>query len=69
MEKVYNLKNEALALINQVDNLVDLQELKISFLGRKGKLNQLFSEIAHLPKEEKIKSGKILNEVKQLIQQ
>jgi phenylalanyl-tRNA synthetase alpha chain len=69
IEKIYNLKNEALALISGVNNLQDLEELKIAFLGRKGKINKLFAEIAKLPKEEKIKLGKTLNEIKVVIQQ
>ena len=69
IQETYNLKNEALALINQVKSVKELENLKIAFLGRKGKINQLFSKITKLPKKERIKFAQAANEVKQLIQE
>ena len=69
IQETYNLKNEAFSLINQVKSAKELQDLKIAFLGRKGKVNQLFSKITKLPKEQRIKFAQAANEVKQLIQE
>lgn len=69
-EIIHNLKNEALALISQTKNLKELEDLRIAFLGRKGKVNNLFSKIVTLSnKEEKSPLGQVLNEVKQIIQE
>ncbi len=69
-ELIHNLKNEALALISQTKNAKELEDLRISFLGRKGKINQLFAQILQLTnQQEKINFGKSLNEVKQIIQE
>ena len=69
IQETYNLKNEAFSLINQAKSTKELEDLKIAFLGRKGKINQLFSKIAKLPKEERIKFAQAANEIKQLVQE
>ncbi len=69
IQETYNLKNEAFSLINQAKSTKELEGLKIAFLGRKGKINQLFSKIAKLPKEERIKFAQAANEIKQLVQE
>ena len=69
IQETYNLKNEAFSLINQVKSAKELQDLKIAFLGRKGKVNQLFSKITKIPKEQRIKFAQAANEVRQLIQE
>jgi len=56
----------------EIANVTDqksLEEVRIKFLGRKGLYAQLFEEFKALPKEEKPKFGKVLNEVKNKAQQ
>ncbi len=69
LEQIYNLKNQALALISDAKNPQHLKDIQIAFLGRKGKINELFKEFAKLPKQEKIKLSQSLNEVKNLIKE
>lgn len=52
-EKLLSLKNEALALILSAKSKAELEELRIAFLGKKGKLNQLLKLIPQLSAEEK----------------
>jgi len=68
-EDLHNLKNEALALINEAKSKTELETLRINFLGRKGKVNQLLKELTKLPKQERIILGQSINEVKQIIKQ
>ncbi len=68
-QQTHNLKNEALALIGQAKNKKELEQLKIAFLGRKGKVNQFLEKIKKLDKEKKISLFKSLNETKKVIQQ
>lgn len=63
-DQLLNLKNEALALINDAKNLKEFEEIRVNILGRKGKINQFVCLLKSLSKEEKITFGKLLNEVK-----
>jgi phenylalanyl-tRNA synthetase alpha chain len=51
--------------ISGIDDVELLEKWKIKFLGRKSYLNQIFSVISTLTKEEKVICGKKLNEIKQ----
>lgn len=68
-EQLHNLKNEALALIQEAETKKELEILRIAFLGRKGKVNKLLRKLAELEKEERIQLGSLLNQVKQTIKQ
>lgn len=57
-----NLKNQALALISQAASAAELEQLRISLLGRKGQLNQAFKEL------DKVNYGRQFNETKQAIE-
>ena len=43
-----NLKNQALALISQVNDKKELDRLQVDYLGRKGQINQISEEIQHV---------------------
>ena len=44
-QQINNLKNEALAQIMTAEDLAELENLRISYLGRQGHLNKITSEI------------------------
>jgi len=67
-EKLLNLKNQASALILQAKDRAELEQLRITFLGKKGKINVLLKEIPKLDEEEKAQIGKLANDVKNAIQ-
>ncbi len=60
--QLLNLKNQALALIDQAGSSEELNELKINLLGRKGQLNQAFKEL------DKVSFGRQFNETKEAIE-
>jgi len=66
-EEIYNLKNQALALIQEAGNETELQNLEIAYLGRKGHINQFLKKITELPEEKRKKIGQLINEVKTTI--
>ena len=68
-EQILNLKNEALALITGAKDKKELEQLRIAFLGRKGKLTLLLKKIPQLPQEERSRVGRVTNEVKQALEQ
>lgn len=66
---ITNLKNEAIGQIIEANDLATLEEIRIKFLGRSGKINELFKEIPKLSSEEKIAAGKLINEIKTTIEE
>ena len=67
-EELHNLNNEALALIRECKEKKELCALKIAFLGRRGKVNQLLKKLPKLKQEKRAQLGQLINEVKQAIQ-
>ena len=68
MENILNLKAEILAQISAAQALKSLDEVRVSAMGKKGKLTELMKGLGALPLEEKIALGKSLNVVKSEIE-
>lgn len=51
--------------LRQAFSLEKLEELRIDFLGRKGRLAQIMSQLAKIPQEERPKIGQMANEIKE----
>ena len=63
MLDLQSLKNEALALIEKADDK-RLEELRIEYLSKKGKIQELMAQMRDLSAEEKPKFGQLVNELK-----
>ncbi len=59
--KLEELKNNAIEKINKTNDLEELQQIKINYLGRKGELNTIRRGIKDLSVEEKPVIGDIAN--------
>lgn len=68
-QKLHNLRNEALALIQDAQDKKELENYRIAFLGRKGKINQFLQDFKKLKSEEKKQIGQLINEIKKTIQE
>jgi len=68
-EKIINLKNEAIGNILEAKEEKELERLRILYLGRSGKVNQLTKELPNLSNEEKKETGRLLNETKKTIEE
>tara|TARA_B100000886_G_scaffold147295_1_gene100107 strand:+ start:3491 stop:4510 length:1020 start_codon:yes stop_codon:yes gene_type:complete len=66
IDKVKNLLNEV--LLYSPKNIEDLEQFRIQYLGKKGKMNDLFAAFKEVPKEQKKAFGQALNQLKQAIQ-
>jgi phenylalanyl-tRNA synthetase alpha chain len=55
---IANIENEALAEITQADNSVELEQISIKYLGRKGILTLFLRNISSLPENERPIAGK-----------
>ena len=64
MKQIDELRQEAIEKISNVDNLFELNELRVSFLGKKGPVQGLMKLMKNLPKEEKPEFGQKVNVLK-----
>jgi phenylalanyl-tRNA synthetase alpha chain len=63
-EDIINSKNQAIAQINEIDNLNDLEQIRIELFGRNGKITNTTKELKNLNDEDKKQIGILINEVK-----
>lgn len=66
--KLESIKETALAAFKAAVSSKDLYDLKVQYLGKSGSLTEIMKEMASLPKEEKPLFGKLVNEVKQVLE-
>lgn len=64
LQELEGLVPECEARLDQASSLSDLEELRIEYLGRKGRLAKIMSGLPSLSKEDKPVAGKKANEVK-----
>jgi phenylalanyl-tRNA synthetase alpha chain len=68
LKKINQIQKQAEIKLGKVKNLQEIEELKIEYLGRKGKLNQIFKELTALSQEAKAKAGQAANAAKQKLE-
>lgn len=67
-EKVEQLKAEALRRIKESNGLEKLNEIRITYLGKKGELTNLLKGMKDLSAEERPKIGQMVNDTRQEIE-
>jgi len=68
MQSLDELKLEAVAVIEQAADGNALEQLRVDYLGKKGKLTALLKGLGQLSAAERPKAGALINEVKQELQ-
>ncbi len=63
------IKNSAVSMIIEASDQKELEEIKLQFLGRSGKLTLTMKEMAKLPKEKRPAVGQLANDVKKVIEE
>ena len=58
------LKETALAEIRQVSSEIELDNVRVKYLGRSGAISKLSENMRNVAKEERPKLGKLLNEIR-----
>jgi phenylalanyl-tRNA synthetase alpha chain len=66
-EKLKELQTEALAKIEQAANLKELNDIRVSYLGKKGPITEVLRGMGKLSPEERPKMGALANEVREEI--
>jgi len=68
-EELTNVRSEFIALSIDAATKEDLDNLRVTYLGRNGRLTQLIKKLADLPKEEKAALGKLINQTKSSLEE
>jgi phenylalanyl-tRNA synthetase alpha chain len=69
MQSLDELRDEAIQHINEAIEGQTLEQLRVDYLGKKGKLTGLLKGLGQLSAEERPKAGALINEVKQQLQE
>jgi phenylalanyl-tRNA synthetase alpha chain len=67
-EELIGIKNTALSFILEAESLESLEETKLQFLGKSGRLTLTIKEIGKIPQENRAAVGLLANEVKETIE-
>ena len=66
IDEVKNLLNEV--LLYSPKNIEELEQFRIQYLGKKGKMTNLFAALKKVPKDQKKDLGQALNQLKKAIE-
>jgi len=69
IDKIQNLKNQAISSILEAKDKKELENLRIHFLGRKGEISQLIKKLPKLEAEERKEFGSLLNDAKMAVEE
>ncbi len=69
LEEIQQLKNNSLSMLKTINTLEELEQFRITTLGRQGTIAQLMPRLKELSLEEKKAVGPAINELKQDVQQ
>lgn len=64
MDDLKNLKDEALKAIEEIKDSKGLEDLRLEYLSKKGKIQGLMSKMKELSPEEKPQFGQLVNDLK-----
>ena len=69
INRIQNLKNQAISNVLEAKTAGELEELRIHYLGRKGEVTLLLKELPKLTSEEKKEFGTLLNDTKRAVEE
>lgn len=68
-EEILNIKNQAMSQILSAKDAAELEQIRIDYFGRSGKLTSLIKEIKDAPEDQRKQIGLTINEVKKSIEE
>ncbi|GLO66793.1 MULTISPECIES: phenylalanine--tRNA ligase subunit alpha [Oceanobacillus] len=66
-EELHTIRDEAIASVEEANDMKSLQDLKVKYLGKKGSLTSVLRGMGKLSKEERPVVGEIANQVREQI--
>lgn len=67
-EELIKIKNNASSLILEAGTVIELEKIKLDFLGKKGILTNSIKQIAKLPQVRRPEIGRLANEIKDALE-
>ncbi len=67
LEKLEKIGKDALAALKNITDTAALEQFRIKYLGRKGQITQMLSQIGKLPSEQRSEAGRLANKAKKEI--
>lgn len=64
MQDIITLQNQATKAIEKSQDLSQLEQIRLDYLGKKGKLTDILKNLSNLSAEEKPKVGQLVNQAK-----
>jgi phenylalanyl-tRNA synthetase alpha chain len=64
LEQFEKIGKDALTALKKVSDAAALEDFRIKYLGRKGKITQMLGRIGRLPSEQKPQAGQLANKIK-----
>ena len=64
-DKINELKSQFAGELSRVSDLDALEQLRLDFLSKKGKISSLMQELSQIPNEQKKEAGQLINSFKQ----
>ena len=68
MEGLQDLLDNARQAIEQTEDLADLEQLRVQYLGKKGTLTEHLKRLGQLPAEQRPQAGQTINDTKHALQ-
>lgn len=68
-EKLKEIKEKALEELNNVKDSGAIEDIKVKYLGKKGELTTILRSMGNLSKEERPVVGKLVNDVKKILEE
>lgn len=66
-EELLHLKNEALGFITSAQDLQELNNIKVKYLGRKGLFTEILKKLPRLSVDQRVIAGRVANDVKEIL--
>ena len=67
LEQFEKIGKEALADLKEIRDLKSLEEFRIRYLGRKGQVTRMLSEIGKVPQKQRAAAGQLANKMKKQV--
>ena len=64
LEQFEKIGKDALELLKNIHDMAALEDFRIKYLGRKGQVTQMLSQIGQFPPEQKPQAGQLANKIK-----
>lgn len=69
LKSLMEMREEAVEQLKQLQNSQELNDFKVAYLGKKGKLTTILRQMGKLPAEDRPKFGQVANEIRQTLEE